>query len=158
MNTIKLSLIAIAIFSMQSFANPWKDCGVGAIIFDDNKTVAAISNIIWDWGSTAITSAISTPSACEGKKARTAMFINETYPTLEEETVKGNGKHIDSMLTMLGCDVNSHDAITESIRHDFANEITKSSHPTLSRTEKAETYYNIVDSTISNSFSGACVI
>ena len=32
----------------QENINPWKHCGIGAIIFDDNGTAAAISNVIWE--------------------------------------------------------------------------------------------------------------
>ncbi|MCC5879985.1 MAG: DUF3015 domain-containing protein, partial [Idiomarina sp.] len=37
--------------------NPWQHCGIGAMIFDDNTTAAAVSNVIWDSGTTAFTSA-----------------------------------------------------------------------------------------------------
>lgn len=143
MNKIKLSILGLAILSIQSFANPWKECGIGAIIFDDNGTLATVVNLIWDWGTTATSSDMSSPNTCKGRKGKAAMFINEAYPSLEKETVKGNGQHIDSMLTILNCDVESHEAITASIRSDFATELAKDAD--LTRTEKAEAYYNIVD-------------
>ena len=43
----------------QDDINPWKHCGIGAMIFDDNGAAAAISNIIWDLGTTALSTKIS---------------------------------------------------------------------------------------------------
>ena len=58
----------------QENINPWKHCGIGAIIFDDNGTAAAISNIIWDLGTTAVSSKVSSADSCEGKLVTAAVF------------------------------------------------------------------------------------
>ena len=154
----KIIIMALLVCSTASFANPWKECGIGAMIFDDDPTIAVISNIIWDLGSTAVTSATASPDTCEGKKATAAKFINETYSNLEEETVNGQGDHIDAMLTMLGCDLDSKEIITASIRDDLSVELASSDYLTSSRSEKAESYYNIVDAAVTDQHSQYCTI
>ena len=54
----------------QGEINPWQHCGIGAAIFDDNTTAAAISNVIWDSGTTAVTSATISPGSCEGEEIK----------------------------------------------------------------------------------------
>ena len=53
---------------VESIENAYVQCGIGAAIFKNNKTAAIISNIIWDLGTTAISSQTSSPETCEGKK------------------------------------------------------------------------------------------
>ncbi|MEK9727670.1 MAG: DUF3015 family protein [Candidatus Margulisiibacteriota bacterium] len=156
----KILLIMLLTISIQSFAktNAWRDCGIGAIVFPDNGSLAAISNLIWDLGTTAVTSQISSEETCSGAKASTAKFIMETYPILEEETIRGNGEHVDSMLTMLNCNINSKSKLTESIRSSLADEMAKVAYVDLTRSEKAEAFYNIVDTKVSNDFAKVCTI
>ena len=138
-----LTMSAFAILSIQGFANPWIECGIGAMLFPKHRVGAVISNVIWDLGSTATTSAMSSPGTCEGRSAQAAMFINETYASLEEETVKGSGDHINAMLSILNCDLNKQDEIVSNIRADFSNQLINASS---SQTKKAEAYYNLVTS------------
>ncbi|MEM0929435.1 MAG: DUF3015 family protein [Pseudomonadota bacterium] len=87
--------------------NPWIDCGIGAMIFpDDNMEVAAaISNVIWDLGTTAVTSAQSSPDTCNGTgNVEMAIFIKRTYPTLEAELAKGYGDNLSALAVMVGTD------------------------------------------------------
>lgn len=80
--------------------NPWLDCGIGALIFpdDEHETIAAISNIIVDLGSTAVTSATSSPDTCNGtSNVELALFIQRTYPTLEAELAKGRGENLKAL-------------------------------------------------------------
>ena len=73
-HTLIAAAIAVAGLSSNAMAddhmekvNPWKQCGIGAMIFDDNGTAAAISNIIWDLGTTALSTKISSEESCNGK-------------------------------------------------------------------------------------------
>ena len=45
MNKIKLSILGLAILSVQSLMERI----LGALVFSDNGTAATIVNIIWDW-------------------------------------------------------------------------------------------------------------
>ncbi len=99
--------IAAAALSTNAFAqdaenvNPWKHCGIGAAIFDDNGTAAAISNIIWDLGTTAITSKVSSEDTCNGKRTKVAMFIQDNFDAVLEQTAMGEGEHVNAMLDIL---------------------------------------------------------
>lgn len=99
----KLALIAIAVagFSTNAMANPWTQCGIGAAIFENHPIPAAISNVIWDLGTTAVSSKISSEDTCYGKGARAAIFINENFETVMEQTSIGEGEHLNAMLDIL---------------------------------------------------------
>ena len=67
--------------------SPYTDCGIGSTF--DNKAGASSSNAIWDLGSTAITSAASSPEMCRDRKAESAKLILETLPELEKKCCLG---------------------------------------------------------------------
>ena len=90
-----------AIAEEKPTINPWKHCGIGAMIFDDNGAAAAISNVIWDLGTTAVSSKVSSEDSCDGKEVKTAQFIQDNYDQVIEETSQGAGIHLTSMLNML---------------------------------------------------------
>ncbi|MCU7554917.1 DUF3015 family protein [Alteromonas sp. ASW11-19] len=85
--------------------NPWKHCGIGAAIFDNNGTAAAISNIIWDLGTTALTTGTASEDMCNGERTKTAMFINENLDQLELELAVGEGQALEAVVAMTGGDV-----------------------------------------------------
>ncbi len=101
------ALLASTILSANAMAeektkiNPWKDCGIGAMIFEDNGVAAAISNIIWDLGTTAVSSKVSSEDSCEGVEVQAAQFIQDNYDQVIEETSQGAGSHLTAMLDML---------------------------------------------------------
>jgi hypothetical protein len=127
--------------------NPWQECGIGAMVFPANGVAAAISNIIWDLGTTAVSSNISSQESCSGVKAKTAMFIKATMPVLEQDIVMGEGEYVTAMLELRGCETTSHEKIVKAIREDYKNKPS----------EDAEAFYNSVESRVSESFTGACV-
>lgn len=140
-----------------SSVNPFSHCGIGAAIFE-NDTAAAISNVIWDLGTTAMTSGISSPQTCNGKDVAAAQFIHETYTNLEEETAQGQGQHITAMLNILGCEATSHSAITNSIRVDFAQDVGAKDYAKKSAVEKSEAYFNTVNSHVNGQFASSCAV
>lgn len=125
----------------QQKINPWKDCGIGAIIFDDNGTAAALSNIIWDLGTTAVTSASASEDSCKGNKVVAAQFINETYASIEQDLVKGNGEHLSAMLTLMSCSADS----ANIIRSALATKLENDDFVNSSKEIKAESLYKITD-------------
>ena len=158
---MKKLLLFLLVVCVNVHANPWKECGIGAIVsneFDfESKWMPIITNVTWDYGSTAISSAVTTPDSCAGKEVSAAKFINATYTTLEEETIKGSGEHVDTMLTILGCE-SDKDAITASVRSTLSSDINSADYAEMTTTQKAESYYNIVDSAITGEFSESCTI
>jgi hypothetical protein len=149
-SAVLLSLVTSPTVLAQSGSiNPWKHCGIGAMIFDDNGTAAAISNIIWDLGTTAVSSNISSDSSCKGSRVAAAQFINDTIVTIEEETVSGHGEHLTAALNMMGCDAEAHSAIIEQVRTDIDLDIEGNS-------AKAEAFYLQLDAKVSGDFAAQC--
>lgn len=129
-------LLAISSTVTQAKINPWQDCGIGSMIFPDNGTASAISNIIWDLGTTAVTSASASEDSCEGAGARTAQFIFETYENLENEIVRGEGEHITAMLNLMSCDADGHNEATRQIRSEVSAQILDSDEDTIVKAER----------------------
>lgn len=136
--------------------NPWIDCGIGAMLFPKSEAGAAVSNVIWDWGTTAVTSAVSSKGTCAGEKAKTAFFINSTFEEVVENTANGNGEHVTAMLNILGCDSAAQSDIISSVRSEYSKTVGSDSFTTNSRVENAEAYYNVVTSTIENNYATQC--
>jgi hypothetical protein len=139
-----------ASFSMSASAdneniNAFADCGIGAGIFD-NDTAAIISNVIWDLGTTAVSSKISSPETCDGgeKKVTAAKFIFDSYANLEEETALGKGEHLTAMLSILSCDTASHTNVVANIRKDLGTLILDDSYSAKSKVEKSKAFFNSV--------------
>ena len=143
----KITLCAIALSTLltgtasaeegKSNINPWTHCGIGAMIFNDNGTAAAISNVIWDLGTTAVSSQVSSEGSCEGKEVKTAQFIQDNYDQVIEETSQGSGLHLTAMLNMLDVDASQHPQVINAIRSEMAEQVVaKQSNP--------EAYYDVV--------------
>ncbi|BFT31807.1 hypothetical protein D210916BOD24_29830 [Alteromonas sp. D210916BOD_24] len=139
MKKIASIAIAVAALSSNAFAqdtveniNPWKHCGIGAAIFDDNGAAAAISNIIWDLGTTAITSKVSSEDSCSGKRTKVALFIQDNFDAVLEQTAMGEGEHVNAMLEILEV----ADANKASIIASVRSAVNANTQP--------EAYYNAV--------------
>lgn len=115
--------------------NPWQQCGIGAMIFPDHGIAAAISNIIWDLGTTAVTSATVSEETCEGRDVIAAKFIDENYDQVESELAIGEGRHVNAMLTLLGCEGTQQDAVITQLRSNLVIDSEKT------KSEKAEALY-----------------
>ncbi len=146
----------VASFAEDDSLNPWTECGLGAMIFSSTPWAAAISNVIWDFGTTAVTSAGTSKNTCEGKKVAAARFITDTYANLEEETVKGGGQHVSAVLNIMGCDSASHDGIVDSIRTELGQSMQGATYIQKTIQEKSENYYNIMQDSISVEYSQQC--
>jgi Protein of unknown function (DUF3015) len=136
--------------------NPWTDCGIGAMVFPTTPVGAVISNVIWDLGSTAVTSNLSSKQTCSGSKAKVALFIGTSYANLADETVQGGGENIASMLNILSCQPAAQAAITQAVRADFAQSLRATDHATLSAQAQAEAYYHLVQTQVTGNFAAQC--
>ncbi len=136
---VKKSLIAASVALTASFSitasaqtpssatdveNAFAQCGIGAAIFQNNETAAIISNVIWDLGTTALSSQTSSPSSCSGANKTAAAFIYETYPNLEEDIVKGGGAHVAALMQIAGCESSSQAIAVSSMQADLADELS----------------------------------
>ena len=139
-------LATVALSSTHALAdediNPWKHCGIGAMIFDDNGTAAAISNIIWDLGTTAVSSKLTSADSCEGKRVQTAMFIQKSFNNVLEETAKGEGEYISAMLGMMDCRQEDYATIMSGVRLDVVNQVSQAGYEAMAVSAKSEAYYH----------------
>jgi hypothetical protein len=136
--------------------NPWVDCGIGAMIFPTTPVGAVISNVIWDLGTTAVTSSGMSKNTCEGKGAKMAMYIGTTYANLEEETVQGDGQHVRAMLSMASCKSSAQGDIMRSVRADFAKSLNNSAYQQKDTMAKAQDYYALVQAKLTGEFATQC--
>lgn len=152
--SIALAVTATALFSAASFAetkpvgsgpNPFTDCGIGAALFQDTHWAAVSSNVIWDLGTTAVTSATASPETCSTQNVKTAQFILDTYESLAEETATGSGEHLTAALNTFGCDAADHDTIALRLRQQLSKEVAQPEYANQSMTDKASQYYQALN-------------
>lgn len=148
-------LIPGASISARSFAKMYEECGLGGLIFleTDYPIVGMISNITWDLGTTATSSNVS--NTCANDSAKVADFIYESYVNLEEETVRGDGTHLQALLTIAGCQESARPMLIQSIRGEFSKSLMEKDYFGKSRFSKSENYYNIFQKQVGASSSCA---
>ena len=120
--------------------NPYSDCGIGAAIFPNSNVGAAISNVIWDAGTTAVTSATASPETCQGQDVEAAAFILESYDRLVEETASGEGEHLDTLLSIVNESGNAE--LVSGLRSKIAEIIGSDGYAEFNQVEKAQAYYS----------------
>lgn len=126
--------------------NPYVDCGIGSALFQDTHWAAVSSNVIWDLGSTAITSATSSPETCSRKKVAAAMFINDTYERLAEETSRGEGEHLTTVMNIMECSGAQRSDAIQATRASVGAMVSAPGYAAQPRMEKAAQYFNAVQS------------
>ena len=144
MMKIKTTLVTVAMLTIltpqaeaRSFGEIYKECGIGAMIFDETPVAAAISNVIWDLGTTAVSTNISSPEECSVGNGKIAAFIGKSYDDLELEIASGEGKYVDTLATMTTKDISD-------IRSEFAELVASNDYESMDKVKKIEKLYNIV--------------
>ena len=155
-----LAIISFLLIILPSIASAdklvWRDCGIGGMIFSDISWAAIISNIIWDLGTTATSSNVSSPDTCMGKSAKAAALIHGTYANMIDETVVGEGKHLVSLLNVMECSESAHPEIIKSMREGMPSILEQRDYMEQPALIKSENYYNLMNQTIQNGFSNQC--
>ncbi|MBU2541142.1 MAG: DUF3015 domain-containing protein [Candidatus Omnitrophica bacterium] len=151
LRAIKISALAVLVlvaFSQpcmaREFADIYTECGIGAMIAPRNEAVAAVTNVTWDLGTTAISSNISCPDTCAGGQEKVASFIYDSYEALERDLASGSGEYLDALMVLAGYDSQAEQKVTEALRNAFAKLVADSSYTDKSRFEKAQALYNLV--------------
>ncbi len=154
LKAIVLAAATAAVISTPSFAetkptgtgpNPFTDCGIGAALFKDVHWAAVTSNVIWDLGTTAVTSATASPETCNARKVETAQFILDTYESLAEDTARGQGEHLTAALSTFGCPSADQAVISRQLRQQMASEVASPAYTEQSSQEKALRYYQALN-------------
>ncbi|WP_020679403.1 DUF3015 family protein [Marinobacterium rhizophilum] len=130
--------------------NPYVNCGIGAALFPTTHWAAVTSNIIWDLGITAVTSATSSPETCSKRNVEVAQFILDTYDNLAEETAQGEGQHLSAMLQILDCRQGARPAVINTVRSQMGQQVGVAGYADQSKIEKAAIYYDVVNAAAAN--------
>jgi len=128
----------------REFAEIYTECGLGAMIAPRHPGVAAVTNVTWDLGTTAVSSNISCPDSCSGGKAKVAAFIYDSYDPLEKDLAVGNGEYLDGLMELINCEPESKEGFIKALRTDFKTIVAEKNYIDKSRFEKAESLYKIV--------------
>ena len=135
--------------------NPFSDCGIGAALFKDTKWAAVSSNVIWDVGTTAVTSATASPETCSGAQVVAAKFIIDNYDNIVEEVAEGSGSHLVSMYDVLGCDSATQTNITASIRSNMTQAMNQADYQDQNLVQKSSNLYRMVSNSLAISSCAA---
>lgn len=148
---LKLSLATLSVLVVTSqavqakdFADVYTDCGLGALIAPNNDAVAAVTNVTWDLGTTAISSNISSEDTCAGGKAKVAAFINDSYENIEKDIAKGEGKYLDKLVELANENKISNSEFIAKLRTDLSTSMASNDYSKLSKFEKSEKLYNSI--------------
>lgn len=128
----------------REFADIYTDCGLGAMIAPNNDAVAAVTNVTWDLGTTAISSNASSPESCEGGQGDSAAFIFDAYPSIEKDLAVGSGEHLTALLSIAGVEEAQRGELSAQLRADFAELVAVESYSEQTRFEKAENLYALL--------------
>lgn len=157
-----VAVLSLLIFSQPSlareFADIYSECGLGAMIAPKNEGVAAVTNVTWDSGTTAISSDATTPQACKGGQEKTASFIYDAYEHLERDLASGDGQYLDTLIALSGCTPESRDALGQALRIDFAQSVSALGYSHQNRFEQANGLYDLLYRRINADFSDICNI
>lgn len=140
LTTLSVSMAATA-GSGRSMEQIYKQCGIGGAIFGNSSpTLAFISNVTWDLGTTAALSDSMSPESCSGGAVKTAMLIKEAFPSVEKDLAAGNGAHLSALNTFMSCD-----AAAKTVRADYAAYTTTQAYAKATSAQNAEALHSIVN-------------
>lgn len=129
----------------RAFGDIYTECGLGATIFPKHEVMAAISNVTWDLGTTAISSNYSSEENCKGAKVASAAFIHGSYSALEHDIAKGQGQHLSALMDIMSCDASARNDMVNAVRADFSEAVSAETYSMATAIEKSEQLYNIVN-------------
>lgn len=142
--SLALSLALAHGASAREFAEIYTECGIGAMIAPRTPAVAAVTNVTFDLGTTAIISNISSPETCKGGQALAAAFIHDSYASLEADLARGTGSYLDALTVLVGVEEGEKAAFVHSLRKDFAAAVAKENYTEQSQFQKAEYLYGLL--------------
>src|SRR3989338_5096241 len=129
----------------------YEECGIGGLLFPRWAAGASVSNFIWDYGSTASTSGLTTPDACKGGQAKLAAYIYKSYDSIEKDLAKGDGKYLDMLVILSEKTTEEKDMFIQDMRTKFREVVERDDYSSLSRLEKAKLVFAMVNDLADNS-------
>lgn len=163
MNKLTFSTILLTCSTLlstpQAFAEKmsaedmFTQCGIGGMLFSEKPVLAAISNVTWDSGTTAVSSGLSN-NGCSGSEYQAASLVYNQYASIESETATGSGQHLTALMDIYGCNAPSQQTVLSSVRNDFSNIVATPEYSSLSQVSKSKLYFNSLNINIAKS----CII
>ena len=163
MKTIKTIAVTVALLvpllnvsnvhAERSVKQMLEECFWGLLFEDeeDRQLSLALNIVSGGLGSYAVTSGTLSPdSLCASKKVASLMFITETYASLVEETVKGEGENLTVALNMAGCDLSSHSSAVNNMRSRMPA-ILRAAPADTASVEGVSSYYDNLQAVASQS-------
>jgi len=132
--------------SVGAGPNPYRDCGIGAALFPSTNWAAVTSNVIWDIGTTAVTSATVSPETCQDpNRVAMADYIKGSYASLEVDLIRGQGEWVEGLTSVSGCSVGQTSAFVGAVRRGLREAYTSNSFADMSDYEKGAYVYHVAD-------------
>lgn len=132
----------------RDYKTAMEECFWGLILTsEDQRGLSLGLNVVSGFlGLYAYTSATaSADTFCSTKTASTAAFINDSYPTLVEDTARGEGQHLMAVLELAGCDSAGQAAVIPLLRSDIAKALSAPGYDSSAYIEKVHTMYKSVN-------------
>ena len=160
--SLVVALAASPAAQARTFAEIYAECGIGAMLFnsgedaaENGRTFAVISNIIWDLGTTAVSSDASSEGNCAGSSATTAALMMQAYPAIERDLARGEGEYLNALLAASGCEASVHAALGAGLRADLAASPLDAD---ASRVDRAGYLHGSLMQRIESEHGGACTV
>jgi hypothetical protein len=134
-------MMAAPAASARPVADIYSQCGLGAMIFQETHWAAITSNIIWDLGTTAVSSDVSSADSCKGKTAKTAAYIFHSYAQLEQDLAQGQGQHLTALMSSTGCSASAQAQITTGLRGALAAQASSAAYSTATRLDQSKALF-----------------
>jgi len=136
----------------------YQECGIGGALFgESNPTLAFISNVTWDLGTTAAISN-ATDGCSVGSTTTAAIFIHESYIVLESDLAKGEGEYLESLTTLLHCGDQSSDTVVTALRNDFGSVVGSADYSSMTDFEKSNALFQLVAPRLTDDASVSCAV
>lgn len=143
-----LVLAPVSSIQAREFADIYTECGLGALIAPTNGAVAAVTNVTWDLGTTAVSSNVSSADTCQGGKKKVASLIHNAYPQLTADISKGQGANLDALTVAAQCEQSASAKFKTQVRHEFGR--LSANAQNKSQFDKNEDLYGIVKTSALN--------
>ena len=125
----------------------YQQCGIGGLIAGHTSPfLASITNITWDWGTTATSSDSASPHMCIQPNVRAALFIKESMNDLEVDLTLGRGEHLAALTTIMGCNT-----AAQNLRTEYAVYTKSVAYGNATNAAKSEQLFKIVDQNLASS-------
>ncbi len=135
----------------KDFASSYVDCGLGAMFAQSIETegtrtaVAVVTNITWDWGTTAVSSGLSSEESCAGGKKKMASLLMNSYAQVENDLARGEGQYLTALQAAAGCQGAQAEAFNAAVRKDFSALAAKPGYTAQPLNVKAGNLFDVVN-------------